>query len=269
MKQQLTRPCLLDSNFRFSLCLGVFVLKVLLPTPMTAQSLPSSRASEPLGTPKSFVRDIAHDQERIWKFPWEAAHGHHWKPTAAFIGATAGLVELDPHDAPYFRRTCSFTGFNRSFSALNTGLGEGLFPVAFFLAGHSRKDTYAEKTALLAGEALSNGEIVSEVMKNVSRRLQPREVSNGDFAHTWFKQGGGFLIREGGFPSGHAIGAFAMATVVAERYRRHRWVPWVAYGLAATVGFSRITLQAHFPSDIFAGAALGYAISHEVVLRRQ
>jgi membrane-associated phospholipid phosphatase len=42
----------------------------------------------------------------------------------------------------------------------------------------------------------------------------------------------------------------------------------VAYGLAGLVGFSRVTLQSHFPSDVFAGAALGYVISHDIVLRR-
>jgi membrane-associated phospholipid phosphatase len=52
-------------------------------------------------------------------------------------------------------------------------------------------------------------------------------------------------------------------------FLRNRWVPWVAYGLAGLVGFSRVPLQAHFPSDVFAGAALGYAISHYVVLRQQ
>jgi hypothetical protein len=219
-------------------------------------------------SPQQFVGDVLQDQKRTWKFPWEVVHGHHWKPALAFTLATASLVELDPHDTPYFRRTQSFAGFNHSFSSTNTGLGEGLFPVAFFLAGHLHRDTYAENTALLAGEALADAEIVSEVMKNVDRRLRPREIPpNGDFAHTWFKAGGGILINRGSFPSGHAIGAFAMATVIAERYRQHRWVPWVAYGIASVVGFSRITLQAHFPSDIFAGAALGYAISHYVVLR--
>ena len=61
--------------------------------------------------------------------------------------------------------------------------------------------------------------------------------------------------------------AFSIATVFAEHYRRHRWVPFVAYGLASLVGFSRITLQAHFSSDVFAGAVLGGSFSHFVVLR--
>ena len=238
--------------------------------PRAPAGAPPGDAGEPLTTPKLLVRDVLHDEESIWKFPWEVAHGHHWKPALAFTLATAGLVELDPHDTPYFRRTNTFSGFNQAFSSLNTGLGEGLFPVGFFLAGHVRKDAYMERTALLAGEALADAEIVSEVMKNVDRRLRPRQIPPyGDFAHTWFKAGGGILINRGSFPSGHAIGAFSMATIIAERYRRHRWVPWVAYGLAALVGFSRITLQAHFPSDIFAGAVLGYAISHYVVLRNQ
>lgn len=232
---------------------------------------PSPDPAAPLATPMSVVDDILQDQKRIWVFPWGVvAHGRHWKPALAFTLATAGLVELDPHDDPYFRRTQTFSGFNRTFSSFNTGLSEGLFPAAFFLVGRERRDVYAEKTALLAGEALADSEIVSEIMKNVDRRLRPRQIPPyGDFAHTWFKAGGGILINRGSFPSGHAIGAFSMATVIAERYRQHRWVPLVAYGLASLVGFSRITLQAHFPSDIFAGAVLGYAISHYIVLRKQ
>lgn len=238
--------------------------------PRSDVSTPSADPGKPLTSPRLFVGDVLHDEAHIWKFPWGVAHGHHWKPALAFTLATAGLVELDPHEAPYFRRTSAFSGFNETFSSLNTGLGEGFFPVGFFLAGHLRKDTYMERTAWLAGESLVDAEIVSEVMKNVDRRLRPRQVPpHGDFADTWFDAGGGLLINGGSFPSGHAIGAFSMATIIAERYRRHRWVPWVAYGLAALVGFSRITLQEHFPSDIFAGAVLGYAISHYVVLCKQ
>jgi membrane-associated phospholipid phosphatase len=37
--------------------------------------------------------------------------------------------------------------------------------------------------------------------------------------------------------------------------------------LAGTIGFSRITLRAHFPSDVFLGGVLGYAIARYDVLR--
>jgi membrane-associated phospholipid phosphatase len=178
------------------------------------------------------------------------------------------LVALDPHDAPYFRRTDSFSSFNRNLSGRNTELGMAIVPLSFYAIGLARKDPYAQQTSLLAGEAVGDVEILSTVMKIVDRRLRPRDIPpNGDFAHTWFKEPGSALRARGGFPSGHAIAAFSVATVLAERYRGHRWVPWVAYGLASVVGFSRVTLQAHFPSDVFAGAALGYAVSHYVVLR--
>jgi hypothetical protein len=39
--------------------------------------------------------------------------------------------------------------------------------------------------------------------------------------------------------------------------------------VAGTIGFSRITLQAHFPAEVFLGAALGYSISRFAVLRGQ
>ena len=142
--------------------------------PRAQSGASSDDAGKPLTSPKMFAGDVLHDEARIWKFPWEVAHGHHWKPALAFTLATAGLIELDPHDAPYFRRTSTFSGFNATFGSLNTGLSEGFFPVGFFLAGHLRKDAYMERTALLAGEALADAEIVSEVMKNVDRRLRPR-----------------------------------------------------------------------------------------------
>jgi membrane-associated phospholipid phosphatase len=36
--------------------------------------------------------------------------------------------------------------------------------------------------------------------------------------------------------------------------------------MAGVIGFSRMTLSSHFPSDVFMGAALGYSITRYAVL---
>ena len=115
---------------------------------------------------------------------------------------------------------------------------------------------------------MADAEILATVMKSIDGRLRPSGIApRGDFDDSWFRGHGTLISGRGGFPSGHAIAAFSVATVFAERYRNHRWMPFAAYGLAGLVGFSRISLQSHFPSDVFAGAVLGYAITHYVVLR--
>jgi membrane-associated phospholipid phosphatase len=152
-------------------------------------------------------------------------------------------------------------------SARATTLEIGLVPAAFYIVGLARKRPYTEKTALFAGEAFVDSMVVYAVMNAVTRRLRPSDLPpQGPFSDTFFRHNS---ILNNSFPSGHTIEAFAVATIIARRYRSHRWVPWVAYGVATTIGFSRITLQAHFPSDVFLGAALGYSISRFAVLHGQ
>jgi len=125
-----------------------------------------------------------------------------------------------------------------------------------------------QKTALLAGEAVADVEIVSEALKTASSRLRPSSVAlRGNYADTW-TEGSIGSSSHASFPSGHTIVAFSIATVVARRYPAHRWLPLIAYGLAGAVGFSRLSLSAHFAADVFAGAALGYTISRFEVLRQ-
>jgi len=246
-----------------------------------AQSLPiaevdasTSVPNEELLSPKLLLQRIGTDQKRIWLFPVTAARGKGWKPALGVIGATAGLIALDPVDTPLFQRisfqqNSTVHGINRVLSGSNTALFIAAVPISFYIAGLVHKDSYASNTALLAGEAVLNAEIVTTVMKDIDRRLRPSEIGpNGDFSDSWFRSSSRSLGGFGGFPSGHTVAAFSVATVFAERYRSHRWVPWVAYGLAGVIGLSRLNAQAHFPSDIFFGAALGYSISHFAVLRR-
>jgi membrane-associated phospholipid phosphatase len=66
------------------------------------------------------------------------------------------------------------------------------------------------------------------------------------------------------FPSGHATGAFTFASVIASHYQSP-WVDATAYGIAGLVGVARIRLDAHWTSDVLAGAVIGTLIGRHVV----
>jgi len=237
-------------------------------------AIPATDAPAQATTTSAVWRDVSwrklpsnflHDQKDIWTFPGKLAKGKHWVPTVAVVGITAALIAADAHDTPYFRRTSSFRDFNRAMSGRATGIEIIAVPAAFYFVGLARKDAYAQKTALFAAEALADSYVLYAAINATSRRLRPSDIApNGNFSGTFFRSQKHFTGSA--FPSGHTIKAFAVATVIARRYRHHRWVPWVAYGVAGLIGFSRLTLQSHFPADIFLGAALGYSISRYAVL---
>jgi len=217
---------------------------------------------------RSLPRDFLHDQKDIWLFPTQLARGRHWIPTLAVVGGTAGLIVADPHIMPYFREHGdNLDDLNDTFDAY-IATGEVVaVPAALLAAGYIRHDAYQVSTAILAGEAYADSAVVNLAVKAITRRERPSDVpSGGDFHNTFFN-GGESPLHGSSFPSGHATGAFSVATVVAARYRKHRWVPWAVYGMATAISLSRITSSAHFPSDVFLGSALGYAIARYQVLR--
>lgn len=226
--------------------------------------------AETLISPKQLVLNVLHDQKPIWTFPGKLAQGKHWKPVTAVVAGTAALIILDPYTEPFFRNRPGFDGYaTGTWRGRNTTLAITLSPAAFYLVGVATHSTHARNTGMLAAEGIIDTQILSTVVKNAIGRLTPSDIpANGDFRDTWFKYRGS-LTNRGGFPSGHTSSAFAVAAVVSGRYPKHKWVPFVAYGLAGAVSVSRLPTRAHFPSDIFLGAALGYGIGHFVVLKHQ
>jgi membrane-associated phospholipid phosphatase len=215
---------------------------------------------------KLLVPNILQEQKDIWLFPGKLGKDHVWVPTLAIAGTTSALLAADPYEGKYFNTTSSFRDFNNVFTSDAMSVGTYLAPAALYGAGLLWHDSKLQRTALFSGEAVANTEILATALKAITRRTRPFGIApGGNYRGTFFQTKGS--PASSSFPSGHTIAAFAVATVVAHRYANHRWVPYVVYGGAALVGFSRLSLSEHFVSDVFAGAALGYTVSRFAVLR--
>jgi len=121
---------------------------------------------------------------------------------------------------------------------------------AFLAFGALAKDNKAMETAGLAASAMLQTELVVHVGKMISGRLRPGTEEALD---SWSSPGGFFKSGQSpsydSFPSGYTATAFSMATVVAMQHGYHRWVPIMAYAVAAGVGFSRLSGNDHWLSD--------------------
>jgi membrane-associated phospholipid phosphatase len=228
----------------------------------------SDAASEREVTWRSLPKDFLHDQKDIWLFPFQLAKGRHLLPTLGVVGGTTGLIYADPHVMPYFQTHArNLDHLNDAFDAQITTAEVVAVPVSLMFAGYMRHDSYEVSTALLAAEAYADSAVVDLGVKAITRRKRPSDVPAGGSFNDTFFAGGKSPFKGSAFPSGHAAGAFSVATVIAGRYHKHRWVPVVMYGFATAISLSRVTSSAHFPSDVFLGAALGYTITKYEVLR--
>lgn len=102
------------------------------------------------------------------------------------------------------------------------------------------------------------GGLSADIIKLLVARTRPRDfdMATGTVAETfrgWFPLGtGGSALQS--FPSAHTATAVGLALGLSVLYPRGRW--WF-FTLAALVGCHRIDSSAHYPSDVFVGAAVG------------
>jgi len=237
--------------------LFLFLLSALLASPVAAQTGREQPLSE-----KDLLRNILEDQKFFWTRPFRAQRDD-WKTWTLLAGGSAALIPLDspaaralavhpPGDGYAFsRRVGQWTG-----AGIDLAVAGG-----FYLFGRAQGDSRARETGLLGVQAIANALILTEALKTAAGRDRPTRhrgtelVSDAD---------GEFLQAGRSFPSGHAMQAWALATVVAEEYRHNPWVRYSAFGLAGLVSVARVTARDHFPSDVFVGSVLGYLIGRHV-----
>lgn len=135
---------------------------------------------------------------------------------------------------------------------------------ALYLGGAAAGSARERRTGVLAAEAYLAGALLTPFVKYGAGRGRP-SASRGahrfePFSELRFAETPG---RRESFPSGHAVAALSVASVVAERYERP-WIDALAYGAAVAVGYSRVHQNAHWATDVLAGAALGTAIGKGV-----
>lgn len=145
------------------------------------------------------------------------------------------------------RERRSLVGSARQISRSADGYLYLLFALIAYIQGYS-------ELLAMAGSAFVLERISYFVLKKNIRRNRPPDAIPGFQA----------IIQASdkfSFPSGHTSAAFLMATLMMFYFPTSAWFmyPW-----ACCVGWSRVMLGVHFPSDTLAGAALGSGIAWAV-----
>ncbi|HMF69922.1 MAG TPA: phosphatase PAP2 family protein [Flavitalea sp.] len=151
---------------------------------------------------------------------------------------TVKFINPQNPDSRFFRKTSSSVYF----------IGTGA-PVGLLLAGVIRKDSSLKfKSYEMFGAAITEL-TVSALMKIAINRPRPDEKYPADI----------YPYRDAtgkSMPSGHTSLAFATAASLSLQFKKW-YVVIPSYLWAASVGYSRMYLGVHYPSDIAAGAAVG------------
>lgn len=164
--------------------------------------------------------------------------------TSGVILATAYLMRHDLEIYNHLDRNMRTPKID-SFMGQITWLGDGAVDLgiagACYLAGH-------KETAYKAANAIIYSGLATRVLKIAVG--MPRPETGAGQQNEWFT----LKPTYDAMPSGHTATAFALAEVLAQQYPRYKWY---FYGTATVVGISRIYVNAHWASDVLAGAAIG------------
>ncbi|HEY5615315.1 MAG TPA: phosphatase PAP2 family protein [Bacteroidota bacterium] len=126
-------------------------------------------------------------------------------------------------------------------------------PVGILLYGTLADDRSVLNSGVLIGVSQSVTLGATELTKLIVGRERPFEVlQNVKLKHQSSATGSSF-------PSGHTSQAFAIATMLAFRAQPAVFIPALLW--ATFVGYGRIYIGVHYPTDVLGGLVLGAAVS--------
>jgi len=163
--------------------------------------------------------------------------------------AQSGLQATDEHILEYLaaHRTPGQTAFWRAISNANTYVDVGI-PAGLLAAGLIRNDADMKKNALYTASSTALSFLLNFTIKNIVKRPRPFIT---DIRLTPVYRPGAYS-----FPSGHASSSFGAAVSLARAYPKW-YVMAPALLWSSGIGYSRMYLGVHYPTDVGAGALLG------------
>lgn len=165
------------------------------------------------------------------------------------LEAQGGLQRLDEHilEGLAAHRTDGQTAMWRFVSNANNYVNIAI-PVGVLADGIIRDDARTRKNALYIASSTAATYLLNLVIKKIVKR--PRPFITDIHLVPVYRPG------EYSFPSGHTSSAFSAVTALSRVYPKW-YVIAPSFLWAAGVGYSRMYLGVHYPTDVTAGALLG------------
>jgi len=239
------------------------ILVMLLMFPLFMSSFPeaaiTSEGNSEYRLNEKFLRNFKNDFISVCKSPAR------WKKKDYLVfsavlgtGAILYLFDEDIYSWLQEKKNPSSEDFSNIISTFGNGFFLGGVITSLYSIGEFTNKPSLRKTALLSMESwLTSGAVVLS-LKFLIGRARPYTREGSTKFQPFSSSSSHYSL-----PSGHATSVFAVASVIAGQ-SDSKFVDILVYSLASMAAVSRVHDRKHWPSDVFIGSVLGYAVGKAI-----